>query len=68
MKVKGKLIPVKNQIYIRKLHDYYKKYNIKFHHVRAHKSAPDANKQPEKYKLWYGNYMADQLARCAAEN
>lgn len=67
-RVKGKLIPVKNQIYIKKLHEYYKKYNIKFQHVRAHKSAPDASKQPEKYKLWYGNYMADQLAKCAAIN
>ena len=67
-KVKGKLIDVKNVIYIKKLREYYKKYNIKFYYTPAHKSAPDPRKDPDKYKLWYGNYMADHLARCASSN
>ena len=63
-----KLIDVKNVIYIKKLREYYKKYNIKFYYTPAHKSAPDPRKDPDKYKLWYGNYMADHLARSASSN
>ncbi len=67
-RVKGKSVPVKNVIYIKKLREYYKKYNIKFFYTPAHKSAPDPRKDQEKYNQWYGNYMADYLAKCASQN
>ena len=67
-KVKGKMVDIKNAIYIKKLREYYKKYNIKFFYTPAHKSQPDPRKDKKKYDEWYGNYMADYLARCASQN
>ena len=67
-KVKGKWVDVKNVVYIKKLREYYKKYNIKFYYTPAHKAQPDPRKDKEKYDQWYGNYMADHLAKCASQN
>jgi ribonuclease HI len=52
--------PVDNLELIQKLHEYKTLYNIKFVHVRAHKSEPP--KDDESYADWYGNMMADKLA------
>ena len=67
-KVKGKMVDIKNTIYIKKLREYYKKYNIKFLYTPAHKSQPDPRKDKKKYDEWYGNYMSDYLAKCASQN
>ena len=41
-----------------------KKCRIQFIHVSAHQEEPkNRYKYPEKYELWYGNYMADKLAK-----
>ena len=39
-----------------------KGYNIKFKHINSHQTKPSDINSPE-YILWYGNEMADQLAR-----
>jgi ribonuclease HI len=52
--------PVDNLELIQKLHEYKTLYNVKFIHVRAHKSEP--SKDDERYADWYGNMMADKLA------
>jgi ribonuclease HI len=52
--------PVDNLELIQKLHEYKTLYNVKFIHVRAHKSEPPKN--DERYADWYGNMMADKLA------
>ena len=49
------------------LYNYYKKFNIKFIHVRAHTSKPKDTNSIE-YKIWYGNYAADLLARDASKH
>lgn len=58
---------IKNLKLIKKLHLLIKKRkaNVNFYHVRAHKKQP---LDPEKYKLWYGNMMADKLATDAAKS
>ena len=53
---------VKNLELIQKLYNYYKKYNINFYHIKAHKKEPN-NKYSQEYIHWYGNMMADTLAR-----
>ena len=65
---KGKWVDIKNVVYIKKLREYYKKYNVKFYYTPAHKAQPDPRKDKEKYDQWYGNYMADHLAKCASQN
>ena len=50
---------ISNKDLIIKLYKYYKKYKIKFIHVKAHTSEP---KDPKLHKIWYGNKMADKLA------
>jgi ribonuclease HI len=50
---------ISNKDLIIKLYNYYKKYKIKFIHVKAHTSEP---KDPILHKIWYGNKMADKLA------
>jgi ribonuclease HI len=52
--------PVDNLELIQKLHEYKTLYNVKFIHVRAHKSEP--SKEDKGYADWYGNMMADKLA------
>ena len=53
--------PVKNKELMIELNELYKTYNIEFIHVRSHQPKP-SNEDSIKYKLWYGNYMADKLA------
>jgi ribonuclease HI len=48
-----------NKDLIIKLYNYYKKYKIKFIHVKAHTKEP---KDLILHQIWYGNMMADKLA------
>ena len=54
--------PVKNKELLESLYKLYKMYNIKIKHIRAHQNEP-INKNSLEYILWYGNKMADLLAR-----
>ena len=55
---------ISNKDLIIKLYNYYKKYKIKFIHVKAHTSEP---KDTILHKIWYGNKMADKLATDASK-
>ena len=55
---------ISNKDLIIKLYNYYKKYKIKFIHVKAHTSEP---KDPILHKIWFGNKMADKLATDASK-
>ncbi len=63
----SKKTPVENSDLIKKIIQKYeelieKDYNIEFKHINSHQTKPsDINS--EEYLLWYGNEMADQLAR-----
>jgi ribonuclease HI len=59
---KKKFSGVKNIDLIKLLHKYYKQYNIKLEHVKAHKKKP-INATSIEYFKWYGNMMADKLAK-----
>jgi len=59
--------PVLNKKLIKKLYYYYKNINIEFNHVKAHMKEPK-NKDTLEYKLWYGNFMADELANRGADS
>ena len=65
-KNKGKIQEVKNKNLIKQIHDYYGLYNIRFAHVRSHQPEP-YNKNSTKYKIWYGNNMADKFATHASK-
>lgn len=52
---------VKHKELIRDIHSLYETMEVKFIHVRSHKSPP-SDKLSEEYRIWYGNYMADNLA------
>lgn len=54
---KGK--EVANKDLIRDILYLYRKRNVLFKHVRSHQQPPE---NPELYKIWYGNMMADKLA------
>ena len=59
---------VKNEQLIKSIKGLMKKCRIQFIHVSAHQEEPkNRYKYPEKYELWYGNYMADKFARDASE-
>lgn len=60
----NKCLPIKNLELIKKLYTLYKTYDIKFIHVNSHQRQPD-DKKSEEWKLWYGNDMADKLAKNA---
>ena len=64
--VKGKNKPIKNLEIIRKIKSYVDKYKIIFKHIRSHKTPPKDTSSLE-YKDWYGNDMADNLAKQGAE-
>ena len=51
---------IKNIVLMKKVIELVEKYNVKLHHCPAHKTEP---KDPYKRKIWYGNKMADLLAR-----
>ena len=52
---------VLNQDLIKEILKILENRNVKFRHVKAHKSPPK-NKTSEEYKIWYGNKMADKYA------
>lgn len=52
--------PIKNIVLMKKVIELVEKYNVKLHHCPAHRTEP---KDPYKRKIWYGNKMADLLAR-----
>lgn len=56
---------ISNKDLIIKLYNYYKKYKIKFIHVKSHQPEPK-NKNSLEYKIWYGNFVADKLAQTAS--
>jgi ribonuclease HI len=58
---------IKNKELIIELYNLYKKYKIKFIHVRSHQTEPQL-KTTEDHFRWYGNMMADKLARQAVGN
>lgn len=51
---------VKNKDLIVELYNLTQDKNVNFIHVRSHQKKPDNELE---YKLWYGNKMADELAR-----
>jgi ribonuclease HI len=57
--------PVDNLELIKKLHNYYRIYDIEFIHIKAHKKEP--KKTDNNYNDWYGNMMADKLATEGAD-
>ena len=61
-----KMVDIKNKDLIEKLYNLYNLYTVELRHVRAHKSEP-LNKESEDYRIWYGNMMADKLARDASK-
>jgi ribonuclease HI len=63
----SKKTPVENVDLIKEIDKYYHQlledgYNIKFKHINSHQTKPKEN-NTYQYFLWYGNEMADQLAR-----
>jgi ribonuclease HI len=62
--IKKKIKDVKHSDIIKKIYDIYKKYKIIFVHVYSHKTEPK-EKKSDDWNIWYGNYMADKLARSA---
>lgn len=52
--------PIKNIVLMKKVIELVEKYNVKLHHCLAHRTEP---KDPYKRKIWYGNKIADLLAR-----
>lgn len=53
---------VKNKDLLEELYKLYLLYKIKMKHSRAHRCEPN-NKNTLDYKIWYGNMMADLLAK-----
>ena len=64
--VKGKNKPIKNLEIIKNIKSYVDKYKIIFKHIRSHKTQPKDTSSLE-YRDWYGNDMADNLAKQGAE-
>lgn len=59
--------PVKNSDLIKRLLDLYNKYKVDLIYIKAH-TKPPLDKTNIKYRLWYGNYMADKLATTASKS
>ena len=57
---------IKNLDLIKKLYKAYTTQRIKFVHVNSHTREP-RNKSSVEWRIWYGNEMADKLARTAAK-
>lgn len=59
--------PVKHSDIIKKILKYMNSENIeiKFVHVNSHTKKPSKLENPKKYKIWYGNFKADLLAKKA---
>ena len=61
IKVKN-MVPIKNKELVIELYNLYNKYPIRFKHVKSHQRKP-LNENSEEYFEWYGNMMADKLAK-----
>jgi ribonuclease HI len=55
--------PVKNKYLIQRLKSYVDQFKIRLIHIKAHRNPPDVDLDHQLYKIWYGNKMADKLAR-----
>ena len=58
---KGKSGEIKNLNLIKEIKLDYMRYNIQFCHVKAHTTFT-GDKNSEEYRIWYGNFKADELA------
>ena len=58
----GKII--ENIELIQKLYNYSNNHNVRYEHIKAHKTQPAVDSP--KYADWYGNMMADKLATSAS--
>ena len=58
---------VKNKYLIQTLKKYVDRFKIKLIHVKAHQNPPNVDLDHKLYKIWYGNKMADKLAREASK-
>jgi ribonuclease HI len=56
---------IKNVELIKKLYKAYTTQRIKFVHINSHLKEP-SNKNSVEWRLWYGNDMADRLAKQGA--
>lgn len=61
--VKGK--PVLNKELIQLLYSLKQKYFVIFKHIKSHQEEPEKNNPI--YEYWYGNFIADKLARDACK-
>ena len=61
-KSKKNMVPIKNKELVIELYNLYNKYPIRFKHVKSHQRKPQ-NENSEEYFEWYGNMMADKLAK-----
>ena len=57
---------IENKKLIKKLYFYNKNINLEFHHVKSHTKKPKEG--TEEYKLWFGNFTADVLAKNGVKN
>ena len=57
----GKSGEIKNLNLIKEIKLDYMRYNIQFCHVKAHTTFT-GDKNSEEYRIWYGNFKADELA------
>jgi ribonuclease HI len=57
---------VENKDLIQLLYGLKSKFITIFKHIRSHQDEP-TDKNSDKYKIWYGNYMADKLATNASK-
>lgn len=54
---------VKNRDLIEKIYEQINKYNIELRHVEAHRPKPNIDEDSIEFIKWYGNYIADNLAK-----
>ena len=64
----GKSVPVKNVDLIKSIKSLYKRHNIQFKHIKAHRTlGNNIDKNSLEYQEWYGNKRADELANLGSK-
>lgn len=58
---------IKNIKLIKKIYALTKTHNITFKHVNSNKKKPNNDINSDEYYRWYGNHMADKLAKIASK-